>query len=70
MVDVQLTGGSSGTLQLRSLTPPTEWNDFSCVFNYDDSVFVVACQMLGFENITYVSRKSNFPIYYYLSYIY
>ena len=74
VVDVRLTGGSnsySGTLQLRSLTPPTDWQDFSCGSRiYDSRVFAVACRMLGFENIVHYSCKNHFPVYYYyLSYI-
>ena len=68
VVDVRLTGGSnsySGTLQLRSLTPPTDWQDFSCSSRtYDSRVFAVACQMLGFENIVHYSCKNHFPVYY------
>ena len=72
VVDVRLTGGSnsySGILQLRSVTPPTVWQDFSCGSRiYDSRVFAVACRMLGFESIVNFSSKSNFPLYYYLSY--
>ena len=72
VVDVRLNGGSnnySGILQLRSLTPPTDWQDFSCVYTYNRRVFAVACRMLGFENVASYSSKSNFLLYYYLSYI-
>ena len=73
VVDVRLYNGSnsySGTLQLRSLTPPTDWQDFSCGSSiYDRRVFAVACRMLGFENVASYSSKSNFLVYYYLNYI-
>ena len=70
MVDVRLNGGSnsySGTLQLRSLTPPTDWQDFSCSsIIYDRRVFAVACRMLGFENVASYPSKKKFSS---LSYI-
>ena len=68
IVDVRLTGGSnssSGTLQLRSITPRTDWQDF-CGY-YNSRVFAVVCRMLGFENIVHYPSKSNIPVYYYLS---
>ena len=71
VVDVRLTGGSnssSGTLQLRSIIPPTDWQDFSCAYIYDSRVFAVACRMLGLENIVRYSSKSNFPVYYFILY--
>ena len=61
VVDVRLTGGSnsySGILQLQSITPPTDWQDFSCGSRiYDRRVFAVAYRMLGFENIVHYSSK-------------
>ena len=66
VVDVRLYNGSnsySGTLQLRSLTPPTDWQDFSCGSRiYDRRVFAVACRMLGFENIVRYSSKYLFSL--------
>ena len=73
VVDVRLNGGSnsySGILQLRSLTPPTDWQDFSCTNRiYYSGVLTVACRMLGFENVASYSSISNYLVYYYLSYI-
>ena len=59
MIDVRLAGGSnssSGIVELRSLIPPTGWQDFFCSYSsFHIRMSEVMCRMLGFE--TYSSKK-------------